>query len=106
MSNIKKIISVILCLAVLAGIFSTASSAFSILPESASQAEEKTEEKTDTTPETTVTVFGLFEAGPVMSRIIDAFPAILVFLTPFLMFYEIPYVVKDIFTNIGKRFAD
>ena len=63
----------------------------------------KEEEKA---PDTPVTVFGLFEVSPAMGRIIDAFPAILVFITPFLMFYEIPYVVKDIFTSLKNRIAD
>ena len=71
---------------------------------SAETAAQEEEEKTDeSAPETTVTVFGMFEAGPVLSRLIDAFPPILIFLVPFAVFYEIPYVVKDIFTSMRNR---
>ena len=104
MSTAKRIISLLLCVAVFAGIFSTASYAFPFIGENTEQAEEAPKE--EKAPSAPVTVFGLFEVSPTMGKIIDAFPPILVFLTPFLMFYEIPYVVKDIFTSLKNKIAD
>jgi hypothetical protein len=105
MSTAKRIIALLLCISVFAGIFTTASYAFPFIGENTEQAEAAPEEE-EKAPDTPVTVFGLFEVSPAMGRIIDAFPAILVFITPFLMFYEIPYVVKDIFTSLKNRIAD
>lgn len=106
MSTIKAIISVLLCLAVMAGVFSTAASAFTLpgITETAVQAE-KTEEPADESdiPETKYTIFGLWEVSPAMANLLDRFPVLLIFMTPFLMFYEIPYVVKDIFTRMFDR---
>ena len=103
MSTAKRIISVLLCLAVFAGVFSVSSYAFPGLAPAETAAQEEEEKTDESAPETTVTVFGMFEAGPVLSRLIDAFPPILIFLVPFAVFYEIPYVVKDIFTSMRNR---
>ncbi|MBR6360535.1 MAG: hypothetical protein IKS04_01950, partial [Clostridia bacterium] len=102
-STIQKIVSLLLCLAVMAGIFSVASSAF-VIPQTAVQAE-KTEEPADEeqVPDTKMTIFGLWEVSPAMANLLDRFPVLLVIMTPFLMFYEIPYVVKDIFTRMFDR---
>ncbi len=103
MSTIQKIVSLLLCLAVMAGIFSVASSAF-VFPETVVQAE-KTEEPADEgqIPDTKMTIFGLWEVSPAMANLLDRFPVLLIIMTPFLMFYEIPYVVKDIFTRMFDR---
>ncbi|MBR6702304.1 MAG: hypothetical protein IKI78_04095 [Clostridia bacterium] len=50
-----------------------------------------------------MTIFGLWEVSPAMANLLDRFPVLLVIMTPFLMFYEIPYVVKDIFTRMFDR---
>ncbi|MBR5112994.1 MAG: hypothetical protein IK097_06175 [Clostridia bacterium] len=106
MSTLQKIVSILLCLAVMAGIFATAASAFTLpgIPETAVQAE-KTEEPADdeTIPDTKLTIFGLWEVSPAMANLLDRFPVLLIIMTPFMMFYEIPYVVKDIFTRMFNR---
>ena len=105
MSTAKRIIALLLCISVFAGIFTTASYAFPSVGENTEQAEEAPAEE-EKAPDTPTTLFGLFELSPAMGKLVDAFPAILVFLTPFLMFYEIPYVVKDIFTSLKNRITD
>ncbi len=105
MATTKRIISILLCIAVFAGVFTTASYAFPGITESEVQEDEAPAEQ-KAAPDAPTTVFGLFEVGPAMARIINAFPAIQIFLVPFLVFYEIPYVLKDIFTSLGDRFSD
>ena len=91
----------------MAGIFSTAASAFTLpgITETAVQAE-KAEEPADedeSIPDTKMTIFGIWEVSPSMAAILDRFPVLLIIMTPFMMFYEIPYVVKDIFTRLFNR---
>ena len=106
MSTVKSIISILLCLTVLMGIFSTASYAFDIpaVTKTAVQAE-KAEEPADEEqiPDAPMTIFGLWEVSPSMAAILDRFPVLLIIMTPFLMFYEIPYMVKDIFSRLVKN---
>lgn len=105
MSTVKKFIAIILCLTVFTGIFSTVSYALPGAAESAVQAETK-EEPAEETPDVPVTFFGWFELSSTMARIFDAFPVLLIVAAPFLAIAEIPYVIKDIFSSIGSRFAD